>query len=210
MKKGLLITLALGAAATLNAQEATKKTNKLEAIDNGVKLNVSQRVHGVSGTTFTAGCENTLGSSANAFTAINGGRSNLIYNSALNTIAFIHRGNPSGGVGTNSGDLFWDISTDGGATWNINQGPSYTVANGNLARYPMGSIYNPVGNTDPANAWVAGFGSNTGGSGWISQTHCTSKLDGTNANQEVQDFVQGAFMGDIPSSMETDNVGNVW
>ena len=41
MKKGLLITLALGAAATLNAQEATKKINKLEAIDNGVKLNVS-------------------------------------------------------------------------------------------------------------------------------------------------------------------------
>ena len=87
MKRGLLITLALGAAATLNAQEATKKTNKLEAIDNGVKLNVSQRVHGVSGTTFTAGCESTLGSSANAFTAINGGRSNLIYNSALNPLS---------------------------------------------------------------------------------------------------------------------------
>ncbi|HMR47576.1 MAG TPA: hypothetical protein PKC85_12320, partial [Bacteroidia bacterium] len=120
MKKGLLITLALGAAATLNAQEATKKTTKLEAIDNGVKLNVAQRVHGISGTTFTAGCETTLGSSANSYTALGGGRSNLIYNPAINTIAFIHRGNPSGGVGTSSGDLFWDISTDGGATWNIN------------------------------------------------------------------------------------------
>ncbi|HMX98072.1 MAG TPA: T9SS type A sorting domain-containing protein [Bacteroidia bacterium] len=210
MKKGLLITLALGAAATLNAQEATKKTNKLEAIDNGVKLNVSQRVHGVSGTTFTAGCENTLGSSANSYTALGGGRSNLIYNPAINTIAFIHRGNPSGGVGTSSGDLFWDISTDGGATWNINQGPAYQPVNSNNARYPLGSIYNPAGNTDPANAWVAGFGANTNGSGWISQAHCTSKLDGTNANQETQDFVLGGFMGDIPNSMETDNVGNVW
>ena len=36
------------------------------------------------------------------------------------------------------------------------------------------------------------------------------KLDGTNANQETQDFVLGGFMGDIPNSMETDNVGNVW
>jgi hypothetical protein len=213
MKRSLLITLALGAAVTVNAQEAMKKVTKLEAINNGAKLTgVQPRSYQRAGnsTMFTAGCETTLGSSANSFTAINGGRSNLVYNADLNTIAFIHRGNPAGGVGTNSGQYYWDYSSDGGSTWNINQGPVYTPVNSNNGRYPMGVIYNPSGNTNPANAWVAGFGTCTNGSGWISQPHCTSKLDGSSANQETQDFVQGGFMGDIPSSMELDNVGNAY
>ncbi|MBS1765385.1 MAG: T9SS type A sorting domain-containing protein [Bacteroidetes bacterium] len=215
MKKSLLVTLALGASILTNAQEVRRPAVKLQAVNNNAKLTgVHQSPHLRAGanTTFAAGCENTLGSSANSFTSINGVRSNLIYNPALNTIAFIHRGNPSGGVGTSSGDYFWDISTDGGSTWNINQGPAYSVSGspGNLGRYPMGVIYNPSGNTDPANAWVAGFGTATDGAGWLSQPHCTSKLNGSNANQEVESFVNGGFMGDIPSSMTSDQVGNAY
>ncbi|HNR48988.1 MAG TPA: T9SS type A sorting domain-containing protein [Bacteroidia bacterium] len=216
MRKSLLITLALGSAIIANAQEARRPDVKLNPVYNGVKLtsvhhNAILRAGG-SNSTFTAGCENTLGSSGNSYTSINGVRANLVYNPSINTIAFIHRGNPSGGVGANSGDYFWDISTDGGSTWNINQGPAYSVSGspGNLGRYPMGVIYNPAGNTDPANAWVAGFGTATDGAGWLSQPHCTSKLDGSNANQEVESFVTGGFMGDIPSSMTSDNVGNAY
>ncbi|MBV6452787.1 MAG: T9SS type A sorting domain-containing protein [Bacteroidetes bacterium] len=215
MKRNLLITLALSTAIAANAQDGMPVTVQLQAVPSGTKIT---KVHsptpmraGVN-TTFTAGCEATLGSSANSFTAINGPRSNVYYSPDINTISFIHRGDPANGVGANSGDYFWDISTDGGSTWNINQGPSYAVSGspGNLARYPMGVIYNPTGNTDPANAWVAGFGACTGGSGWLSQAHCTSKLDGSNANQEVEAFVANGFMGYIPSTMENDQAGNVY
>jgi hypothetical protein len=213
MKRNLLIMLALGTAIAANAQDGMPAAIKLQAIPSGAKITKVTSptpMRAGANTTFTAGCEATLGSSANSFTAINGPRANLFYSPAINTIAFIHRGNPSSGVGTSSGQYFWDVSTDGGSTWNINQGPSYTPANGNNGRYPMGVVYNPSGNTDPANAWVAGFGACTGGSGWLSQAHCTSKLDGSNANQEIEAFVANGFMGYIPSSMEADQVGNVY
>jgi len=107
----------------------------------------------------------SIGSSANAYSSgYAGGQRTLLWaDKNLNTIVNIHR---MGGVldpGGNSGDLGYDISTDGGLTWNdqieyytaqINTGGTYYL---DAARFPQGAIYNPPGNTDPDSAFVTYF-----------------------------------------------------
>ncbi len=51
-----------------------------------------------------------------------------------------------------SGHLGYDISTDGGLTWENNITMYDPETGGSNARYPQGGIINPEGNTDPANA----------------------------------------------------------
>src|SRR5437764_15113237 len=66
-----------------------------------------------------------IGSSENGYTS-QGFRTALDCNPQINTITFIHRADPSIGLGNNSGELYFDVSKDGGATWTINQEPLYT------------------------------------------------------------------------------------
>jgi hypothetical protein len=107
----------------------------------------------------------SIGSSANAYSAgYAGGQRTLVWaDQNLNTIVNIHR---NGGVldpGGYSGDLSYDISTDGGLTWTnqieyymaqMNSGGTYYL---DAARFPQGAIYNPPGNTNPDNAFVTYF-----------------------------------------------------
>src|SRR5689334_16422068 len=69
-----------------------------------------------------------LGSAANALGSSGGGRTQVWYDQNLNTVVFTHRGEcgvPS--AVTNSGFYVYDVSTDGGTTWSINQGPIHGV-----------------------------------------------------------------------------------
>lgn len=107
----------------------------------------------------------SIGSSANAYSAgYAGGQRTLVWaDQNLNSIVNIHR---MGGVldpGGNSGDLSYDISTDGGLTWTnqieyytaqMNSGGTYYL---DAARFPQGAIYNPPGNTNPDDAFVTYF-----------------------------------------------------
>ena len=116
----------------------------------------------------------TLGDAGNAWGLSSGNRTFLWADNDLQSVVFPHRMlNPPG-----TGFLAYDVSTDQGATWEINQqvyDPNLYpagVANGN-ARYPQAAIYNPEGNTDPANAVYTyfapildGTNSNWGGYGW--------------------------------------------
>jgi len=105
----------------------------------------------------------SIGTSANAYSyGYGGGQKSILYaNNDLNTITHLHR---MGGVldpGGYSGDLGYDISTNGGSTW-INMIECYTSTitgdpNLDAARYPNHGIYNPVGNTDPDDAYVTFF-----------------------------------------------------
>lgn len=103
-----------------------------------------------------------LGSSYNIYSAILNTPNQVSYDPNINSVSFIHRqnfGEPGG-----SGIISYDYSIDGGATWDANNKqitPTLELAPGNTGngnRYPNGAIYNPIGNTNPANAYFVGVG----------------------------------------------------
>jgi len=165
---------------------------------------------------------NSLGSSANSFTCgyDNGNSTQLWYDSDINTIITIHRDggmlNPSG----YSGDLVYDVSYDGGLNWTSQRlvytsnisGGSYNL---DAARYPQGAIFNPTGNTDPDNAYVAYFapvldGSN--GGTWGGYAHGVGKfgdiLD-TTKHLLTSDPINGYFRT-IPKTFCVTEAGVAW
>ena len=107
-----------------------------------------------------------LGTVANAYGwGYAGGQESLIpLNQDLNTIAVIHRMGGDDDPGGYSGDLGYDVSFDGGMTWETmiefyiatdNEGGTYYK---DAARYPNAGIYDPTGNyTDPADAYLTYF-----------------------------------------------------
>ncbi len=216
MKKSLLLLSTLGISIFVNAQELTITKNPHTALKN--KINVTNRVKveksqlkgGVDGT--FAGCDNTLGSSANSFTSINGSRTNLWADPTLNTVMFVHRANPAGGVGASSGEYYFDISKDGGATWTNDVGPIYSnAANDFRGRYPQAVLYNPSGNTNPDNASVGAFGAVTDGANWVGYIYGHGSCGPTlNAAFDTAVFVDPGFKGSIPSGMHMDKNGTAY
>lgn len=91
-----------------------------------------------------------IGTSGNAFGFFVGSRTaNISVNNDLNAIAFTHRLQAP-----TSSYIGYDVSFDRGATWQLNQvNYNPTLAGFFPARYPLGAIYNPEGNTDPQNAY---------------------------------------------------------
>ena len=119
-----------------------------------------------------------IGTSANAFGTI-GIRSNIDYNPDINTVTFIHRSDAAGGLGASSGEYYFDASYDGGATWAINNGPLYlNTGNVDGGRYPNAVIYNPSGNTTPANGFITYYGplTNIAAGGWAADVHGSGNL----------------------------------
>ncbi len=96
------------------------------------------------------------GSASNAYTNIENGTNPVAADKDLNTVVFVHRNNATA-FGGHSGQLRYDISTNGGASWTNDQGVLNPLAvNGtNGARYPQAAIYNPPANTVPANAYIS-------------------------------------------------------
>ncbi|MBI9037256.1 MAG: T9SS type A sorting domain-containing protein [Bacteroidales bacterium] len=114
-----------------------------------------------------------IGGAGNAWGLCSGARTYMWVENDINSIAFSHRMlAPPGGPGT--GYIAYDFSIDGGATWEINnqvyEAPT-ALENG---RYPQCVIYNPEGNTDPANAFFSYYipvldqsnGATWGGEAW--------------------------------------------
>lgn len=102
-----------------------------------------------------------IGTSVNAFGFFADARTASIgLNNSLNTVAFTHRlAAPASG-----NHLGYDVSFNKGATWQLNQ-ISYTPGTGFAsARYPLGGIYNPPGNTNPQNAYHTYFSAALDGS----------------------------------------------
>ncbi len=117
-----------------------------------------------------------IGSSANAYTS-QGFRTALDCNPIVATITFIHRADPSIGSGNNSGELFFDVSKNGGATWSINQGPVYNnVSGNNSARLPNAVIYNPSGNLNPNNSYLTYYAPLNQNNSWFADAFGTGSL----------------------------------
>lgn len=153
----------------------------------------------------------TLGSAGNAYGGFTRpGRPVIDYNPTLNTITLIHRSNPTVDGSSNTGNLFYDVSKDGGNTWMTNVGPIY-VPGSELARYPMAVIYNPVGNTNPSNAYISYHAAATNGSGWVAHLNGASQLTTpVSYQQNVELYGSSGFNGLIPDAGCVTNEGTFW
>ena len=88
-----------------------------------------------------------LGSGTNIFTILRTEQNQVIAVDSLDMVAFIHR-NDAGTFGGSSGNLRYDFSIDGGATWTLDVGE----INPNLtrpARYPNMTAFNNSGTSNP-------------------------------------------------------------
>lgn len=161
-----------------------------------------------------------LGTSYNIFSVLGDRQNQVVYNADINTVAFVHRQN-DGGVG-GSGIISLDYSTDGGANWTINPyqtTPTGSGATWNGNRYPNIGLYNPVANTNPANAYAieVGPGLETGqfsnDNGWANTFRASHKLDGTDLD-ETYDFNSISTLGDPnewgAGGLYVNALGTVW
>ncbi len=116
-----------------------------------------------------------LGTSANVYSYVVNGNNMLFADPMLNTVTNFHRMGGELDPGGYSGDLGYDISFDGGMTWE-NQVECYVaVDNGggeyffDAGRYPMHGLYSPTGSIDEAYlTWFAPVldATNSDGTGW--------------------------------------------
>jgi hypothetical protein len=104
----------------------------------------------------------SIGTAANAYSyGYAGGQKSILYaNNDINTVSHFHRQGGALDPGGYSGDLSYDVSFDGGMSW-TNQVECYVATNNSggtyytdAGRYPNHGIWNPPGNTDPANAYL--------------------------------------------------------
>jgi hypothetical protein len=163
-----------------------------------------------------------LGNGPNANSGNGGSRSVLWYDKDLNTIVFIHRaecGIPASVL--NTGYFDYDISIDGGLTWLNDQGPIYgnllnqsggcSLLGPHRGRFPKGVLFNPPGNTNPANAHVVYAGAwNTAISNftiWLGQVYGVGHLDGTPSTEHFDSLPPNYFS---PEDLFITKQGTVW
>jgi len=156
-----------------------------------------------------------IGASANSYGLYNGGHTCVWVENDINSISFAHRmlGAP-GGPG--SGYIAYDFSTDGGDTWLVNNQVYEAPTALDNARYPQGLIYNPEGNTDPANAFFNYFvpvldqtnGDSWGGYGWGGNFLTTIPPDPTQTNQPSRPG-DGVYQN-VPDALHMTPNGNIF
>jgi len=154
-----------------------------------------------------------IGQSANAFGFSYMRTTYLWADNNINSISFMRRMTNYPG----SGFLAYDLSTDGGQTWTLD----HQVYDPNLndaynARYPQGFLYNPVGNTDPNEAYFSYFAptldaSNASNDGtWGGYAWGSKKLtDGALPTQN--NLMSGdGFYQYLPSGYTITQLGEAW
>ncbi|MCT4623924.1 MAG: T9SS type A sorting domain-containing protein [Schleiferiaceae bacterium] len=104
-----------------------------------------------------------IGQAPNGFGCAFGPLKPLSAHEGLNSIAMIHRSDFNTNGDNSNGSLRYDISTDGGTTWNTNVGPIYNPAGGTgvypgPSRYPNAILFNPNGASSASNAFMALWG----------------------------------------------------
>jgi PKD repeat protein len=149
-----------------------------------------------------------VGSASNVFTHILTEANPVAADNDLNTILYVHRNN-AGVFGGHSGQLRYDITTDGGGTWTNNLGVlnPLSVNGTNGARYPNAGIYNPAGNTNPNNAYL-GYYASTVAATFNGTVNGVRKLDGTGNTETYNQPTATQTL--IPRSMVKGAPGIYW
>ena len=154
MKRTLLCIAGIGLSVALSAQSKTNQEatgftigEKVSVMLDETQAPYAPNTNKVMGT--------LIGNGPNAYGPAFGPRSHAWADPAINSIAYIHRSDAAANGDAGSGSFRYDVSTDGGATWDMNVGPIY---NGGDGRYPQLVIANPAGNTTASNALVVATG----------------------------------------------------
>lgn len=155
-----------------------------------------------------------LGGSANAWGLSSGGRTYMWADNDLGSVVFIHRMESPPG----SGYLAYDVSTDNGETWAVDQQvwdpAEYPLGAGSgNARYPQVAIYNPEGNTAPEDAVMTYFapildatnGDSWGGYGW--GTNVLNAVNPTNPNMMGHPSPGGDILQSVPDAFHVTSEG---
>lgn len=225
MAKQLLILLAVCVSVTLSAQGHLKnghvqstqiQPSEAAALIDDVSVPAATPVSSRMG-----GEEVQLGSSYNIYSILLDAQNQVYYHPDLDALTFIHRQN--NGEDGGSGIISYDVSFDGGETWDaMNKqitptldlsGDGSYIGNGN--RYPSGTIYNPPGNTDPANAYFVGAGpalhtDPVFGNGWGWEYVASSKLQ-FEAGSVVENYYTNADTTSFhPFSIVSNPDGSLW
>lgn len=128
--------------------------------------------------------KNPISSSGNVYTLLVPESSCLSYNKDLGALSFIHRADPSAGIGSITGNIVASYSSTYGILWD-----QILVTNdAKNNRYPSGVIYNPTGNLDLAGAYVALSGPVTDGSAWVENFWASARLDSSNQTVTYEDY----------------------
>ena len=156
------------------------------------------------------GCTNfdSLSTATNMYSITLSEQNPIAVDNTTNTMVFVHRNN-STALGGHSGQIRYDFSTNGGASWTSNQGPvnPASVNGTNGGRYPSVAIHNPSGNTNPANAYLA-YLAPTVATTWNGHVTGVRKLNGT-GNTETYNQA-GATQTLIPRGLCNGASGVLW
>ncbi len=147
-----------------------------------------------------------IGQSGNSFGFTGGGRTYLWADDNVDAISFVHRMDVGGTYGLNR--VAYDVSLDGGASWNTNvqcyeplgPGSSYPLAAG---RYPQGGIVNPSGNTVPGQSYFHYFIptlDNTNGDTWGGYGYGVRRMDTVPAFTQHNLSTHGGFKQYVPDA----------
>ncbi len=225
MKKSLLVACGLVIVLAAGAQNSAKYVNKKPVVNAyetpkaaTMPAPVVQRkkplvITNAAISDVTLGCANNI---LGGWTKC--GRAILSYCPAVSALTLIHRSGPAapcsdGSAG--SGYYMFDVSKDGGTTWNptpslgpISNSAVYT------GRYPAGEIYNPTGNTNADSAFIAYHGASTYNNGgtWNAYHTGAAVLGKPSSWSEQIDVFDTTvnYAGYIPDAMMIDNNGIAW
>jgi Neuraminidase (sialidase) len=150
-----------------------------------------------------------LGSAGNAFTCLRTEQTQIYANNETNLVHFMHRNNQNV-YGGSSGNLRYDVSIDGGVTFNNDIGPvnpTMTLP----ARYPQAVVHNPAGNTNPLNAHHVGYSPTLGTPTWDGHV-ATSTTIVTSGSPTVngEDYLFGGDSTLLPGGLCRGLPGEYW
>jgi len=154
-----------------------------------------------------------LGAAPNIYTTLIDEQNQIDYNPLLDAVVFVHRLDVLG----NTGVVGYDRSLDGGASFtnNISITPDYEAGSAPVGggRYPNITLWNPAGNTNPANAYIIESGPNLqpGGTDWGWLRATSARLsDGSNIAEDYYQQVPGANSEFFPMGLNVNADGSVW
>ncbi|MBA3900736.1 MAG: hypothetical protein H0X62_11090, partial [Bacteroidetes bacterium] len=157
---------------------------------------------------FAQTCFQQISTSSNIYSVLVNRTNQLSVNNDLNTLVFIHRNDHTLFSG-HSGQLRYDISTNGGLTWTSNQGVLNPTSDATLsgARYPQVLIHNPVGNTVVNNAYLVYKAPVVNNGLWGTSVSGVRKLDGTG---NTENYASSVAQQMIPANICKGAPGIYW
>lgn len=195
MRKVLLLGAALLVSAGIMAQSTgertlvgasnkykqVQKTNKIENAAQQTSTPVSKPVQNLNTKAAQAITKTYIGTSANCFSVLLPESTCLSANQETGIILMTHRQDAT----VSSGNVQSSFSTDGGFSFDDSTITTWETAWGYPARYPSGVIYNPTGNTTPANAYAVAAGPILTGSNWVGGFFSSETFGGANLDSTI-------------------------